>query len=57
MNYPVLDAIGRADVEAAYGPLMALPTAILVGRDGRICSRHVGLTPLEQFAAEIEALL
>ena len=57
MNYPVLDASSREDVQEAYGPLWGLPTAFLIGRDGRICRKHSGFTPKEEFEREIKALL
>ena len=57
MNYRVLDAASREDVQEAYGPLWGLPTAFLIGRDGKICKKHSGFTPKEQFEQEIKALL
>jgi peroxiredoxin len=55
MNYPILMGAGRDDLEPAFGPL-PLPTAFVIARDGRICARHEGLTPKEQFEREIESL-
>jgi peroxiredoxin len=43
MTYPILNAVDREDVEAAFGPLMGLPTSFVVARDGRICSAHLGV--------------
>jgi peroxiredoxin len=40
INYPVL--IGNTQVSAAYGGIQALPTAFLIGRDGRILQTFVG---------------
>jgi thiol-disulfide isomerase/thioredoxin len=57
MNYQLLDANERPDVEQAYGPIEGLPTSLLIGRDGRICSTHLGFTPAETFEREIAALL
>ena len=57
MNYPVLDTASREDVQEAYGPLWGLPTAFLIGRDGRICRKHSGFTPKEEFEREIKVLL
>jgi thiol-disulfide isomerase/thioredoxin len=57
MNYPILDAVDRTDVETAFGPFVALPTSLLIGRDGRICQRHVGLTGRDAFERAIKALL
>ena len=55
MNYPILMGAGRDDLESAFGPL-PLPTAFVIGRDGRICAKHEGLTPKEQFEREIVSL-
>jgi len=57
MSYPVLVGLGRDDVERAFGPFYGFPTSVLIGRDGKICKEHVGLTPREQFEREIKALL
>jgi glutathione peroxidase-family protein len=57
MNYPVLNADQRDDVEDAFGPLWGLPTSFLISRDGRICKKHTGLATKEQFEKEITALL
>jgi len=57
MNYPVLVGQGRNDVLEAFGPMMGLPTTLLIGRDGRICARHMGFTPKETFEREIKGLL
>jgi peroxiredoxin len=68
INYTVLNGVDREDIEDAFGPLFALPTSLIIARDGRICARHVGLPPLkgkdasvnevkESFAASIRPLL
>jgi thiol-disulfide isomerase/thioredoxin len=57
MNYPVLQGLGRDDVHDAFGPIWGLPTTYLVGRDGKICKKHMGLAPKEQFEKEILGLL
>ena len=69
MNYTIVDGVDRDDLEEAFGPIPGLPTTFLIGRDGRICSRHLGLPPHESsgdsvgkavrdvFEAEIRALL
>jgi peroxiredoxin len=57
MNYPILDANDCEDVERAYGPIAGLPTTLLISREGKICARHLGFTPVAQFDAEIRALL
>jgi len=56
MNYPILLGAGRNDLEPAFGEL-PLPTAFVIGRDGRICGKHDGLTSKEEFEREIVALL
>jgi peroxiredoxin len=57
MNYPILLGFGREDdLKPAFGEL-PLPTSFVIGRDGRICARHDGLTTKEQVEREIAALL
>jgi thiol-disulfide isomerase/thioredoxin len=56
-NYPLLVGLDREDVFAAYGPIAGVPTTLLIGRDGRICRREVGLTTKEDFEREIKGLL
>jgi len=55
MNYPVLG--GRDDVLAAFGPMVGLPTTLIIARDGRICSRCTGLTSKDRFERDIGSLL
>ena len=57
MNYTILDAVDRQDIEDAYGPLFALPTTYLIARDGRICAKHIGLTGKDVFENTIKSLL
>ena len=57
MNYPVLQGRGRDEVLDAYTPVGAVPTSVVIGRDGTICRTHVGMTPLDEFEKEIKALL
>jgi peroxiredoxin len=57
MNYPVLVGRDRNDVQDAYGPLWGIPTTVVIGRDGKICKRHMGMATKEQFEKEIKALL
>jgi peroxiredoxin len=56
MNYPILIGAGRDDLDSSFGPL-PLPTAFVIGRDGRICAKHDGFTSKEEFEREIRALL
>jgi len=57
MNYPVLVGLGHDDVQDAFGPLWGIPVTIMIGRDGKICGRHMGIGTKEQFEKEIQALL
>ena len=55
MNYPVFRA--HEGVEAAFGPLWALPTTFLVDRHGSICMKHMGPVSKEMLEREIKGLL
>jgi hypothetical protein len=44
-------------VHDAFGPIWGLPTTYLIGRDGKLCKKHMGLAPKEQFEKEILGLL
>jgi cytochrome c biogenesis protein CcmG/thiol:disulfide interchange protein DsbE len=56
MNYRIL--LGNDDVSTAYGGLDSLPTTLLIGRDGKIASVHVGVTMgKEEFKNAIVQLL
>jgi len=57
MNYPVLQGLGRDDLLDAYGPILGIPTTILISRDGQICATHAGMTSKEAFENGIKALL
>jgi peroxiredoxin len=59
MNYPVLLGEGRDDLMGpkGFGTLGVFPTTFVIGRDGRICKAHVGLSAKEKFELEIKALL
>jgi peroxiredoxin len=57
MNYPVLAAADRDDVQGAYGPMFGIPTSVLISRDGTICKRFLGGASKAQFEREIKALL
>ena len=70
MNYPVLDGDPQQDkIDDAYGPLFGLPMSFLIGRDGRLCQKHIGMpgmqgtkepdakTVAQIFETEVKALL
>jgi peroxiredoxin len=55
MNYRVVIANDRlADL---YGGVEALPTTVLIDRDGKVASMHVGLAGKQDFQDAIEKLL
>jgi peroxiredoxin len=56
MNYPVLLAEGKEDILSAYDPIPSIPVSVVIGRDGRICSKHVGIAPMDVFEKEIASL-
>jgi thiol-disulfide isomerase/thioredoxin len=57
MNYPVLQGLDHEDMQEAYGPLVGMPTTLMIARDGKVCGRHMGLTSKDVFENEIKALL
>ena len=57
VNYPMLDANNRRDVEEAFGPMWGLPTSVIVDRDGKISARHSGIATKEQFEHYIDEAL
>lgn len=57
MNYPVLQGLGRDDVLDAYAPIASIPTSVVIGRDGKICTKHAGIVSMDVFEKEIKFLL
>ena len=57
MNYPALQGLNHDDIQNAYGPLWGIPVTVIIGRDGRICARHTGISSKQNFEKEIETLL
>jgi peroxiredoxin len=55
MNYPV--AMGNTQVADAYGGILGLPVTFLIGRDGWIYAKHVGLADLNVLQGEIKSQL
>lgn len=55
MNYPVV--MGNAKMGELYGGVLGLPITFLIGRDGRICSKHVGAADISSLDREIKAQL
>jgi peroxiredoxin len=57
INYPLLVGQEREDVQNAFGPIFAVPITVIIGRDGRMCVKHIGPVTKEQFENEIRSLL
>ncbi len=57
VNYPLVVGVDREDVQTAYGPIFGVPMTFIIGRNGRICMKHVGQVSKEQFESEIKSLL
>jgi len=57
MNYPVLVGHDREDIRQAFAPMPGYPTTFVISRDGKVCFRHTGFTPLEKFEEKIKPLL
>ena len=55
MNYRVL--LGDEHLATLYGGLDALPTTLLLDREGRVAATHTGLSDKKGFLDEINALL
>ncbi|HXW55725.1 MAG TPA: TlpA disulfide reductase family protein [Candidatus Cybelea sp.] len=55
IRYPVIMA--SREIVSEYGGVPALPTSFVIGPDGRVVQKHVGLYPLEVYETEIRALL
>ncbi|MDP9055319.1 MAG: TlpA family protein disulfide reductase [Acidobacteriota bacterium] len=55
INYPVVLADER--VNEAYGGIEALPTTLIVGRDGKVRFIHSGLIARADYEKEIQQLL
>ena len=56
MNYPVLLAEGTEEILKAYDPIPSIPVSVVIGRDGSICSKHVGIAPMDVFEKELASL-
>ncbi len=57
INYPVLLGLGRDDFQDAYGPIWGIPTSFVIGRNGLVCKKHMGIASKDQIEKEIKALL
>ncbi len=55
INYPI--AIGTQDVASRYGGILGLPVNIVIGRDGKIKAKHLGLYNLSLLERELTSQL
>ncbi len=55
VNYRVV--VGNDHVADLYGGIEALPTTLLIDREGKVAAVHVGLSGKQDFADDIEKLL
>jgi len=55
INYRIV--LGNDQVADLYGGLEALPTTLLIDRDGNIAAVHIGLSGKNEFANSIQELL
>ena len=51
MNYPVV--AGSAALAAQFGGILGLPANIVIGRDGKIVSKHLGVVDLSALEHEL----
>ncbi len=54
-NFPIV--VGDDGIDDKFGGIMALPTTLIIDKEGRIVSRHTGLVSKGDYADEIESLL
>jgi thiol-disulfide isomerase/thioredoxin len=57
MNYLVLQGKDHDDLQNAYGPMWGIPVTAIISRDGKICTKHAGISSKESFETTIKALL
>ncbi len=57
MNYPILVGADHEDLQQAYGPMVGIPTTMLIGRDATICTKYMGAQTFERFERDIKAVL
>jgi len=55
INYPIV--LADEEVNESYGGIEALPTTLLIGRDGKVAFLHAGLISREDYEKEIRKLL
>jgi peroxiredoxin len=57
VNYPLLVGVDHEDLIQSYGATVAIPVTVLVGRNGKMCQRQMGLLDIEQVERAIKTLL
>lgn len=57
INYPILLGEGHEELQEAYGPIWGIPASFLIGKDGKVCRKHLGIAPKSVFEKEIIALM
>lgn len=55
MNYPVM--LGDDRISGLFGGLKAVPTTLLIDRQGRVAATHTGLCQKREYESDITALL
>jgi thiol-disulfide isomerase/thioredoxin len=55
INYSIV--MGSPEIASEYGGVPALPTSFVIGPDGRVVQKHVGLYPTDVYETEVRALL
>ncbi|MBI1356495.1 MAG: redoxin domain-containing protein [Acidobacteria bacterium] len=54
-NFPLL--LGNDQIDERFDGIVALPTTLIIDKEGRIVSRHTGLISKSDYESEIEGLL
>lgn len=58
VNYPMYIGIDADDaIQAATGGMWGMPTSFLIGRDGKVLKKHIGLAPKATIENEIRGAL
>ncbi len=55
LNYPVV--MGDEKVAQAYGGVLGLPVNVVVGRDGHVAAKFIGMTDLRELKTSVERAL
>ena len=55
INYPVV--VGNETIADLFGGLKAVPTTIIIDRQGRVAATHVGLCQQREYEGDIQAVL